>query len=374
METLSWLISEWGSVGWVQSLAILLGALLLAKVVEWILCSVVGRLARRTRTRVDDQAVQILRRPVFASVLITGLILALPPLALPPGPVSGATRLLETLLLVIWLGTGMRLSSAVLRALSSGPLATRRVHASAVPLLDNTVRVVLVGGAAYFAFLIWHIDLTAWLASAGIIGIAVGFAAKDTLGNLFAGVFILIDAPYKVGDYVVLDGEDRGQVTHIGLRSTRLLTRDDVEIIIPNSVIGGAKIINESGGPWPKYRIRIRVGVAYGSDVDHVRRVLEEVAASTGEVCTDPAPRVRFRAFGDSSLDFELLCWIDEPGARGLVSDLLHTDVYKRFAAEGIVIPFPQRDLHFKLEEACHTIDTSSSPSRHPGRPSSPPQ
>ncbi len=367
METLSWLIAEWGSVGWVQSVAILLGTLLLAKIVEWILCSVVGRLARRTRTSVDDQAVQILRRPVFVTVLVSGLLLALPPLALPAGPVGITTRLFQTLLLLIWLTTGMRLSSAVLRALSSGPLASRRIHASAVPLLDNTVRVVLVGGAAYFAFLIWNIDLTAWLASAGIIGIAVGFAAKDTLGNLFAGVFILVDAPYKVGDYVVLDGEDRGQVTHIGLRSTRLLTRDDVEIIIPNSVIGGAKIVNESGGPWPKYRIRIRVGVAYGSDIDQVRRVLEEVAATTREVCSDPAPRVRFRAFGDSSLDFELLCWIDEPGARGLVTDLLLTAIYKNFAAEGIEIPFPQRDIHIRNGgEGCHTIDTSPPPPCHP--------
>ncbi|HHN73757.1 MAG TPA: mechanosensitive ion channel family protein, partial [Acidobacteria bacterium] len=83
METLSWLIAEWGSVGWVQSVAILLGTLLLAKIVEWILCSVVGRLARRTRTSVDDQAVQILRRPVFVTVLVSGLLLALPPLALP---------------------------------------------------------------------------------------------------------------------------------------------------------------------------------------------------------------------------------------------------------------------------------------------------
>ena len=207
-------------------------------------------------------------------------------------------------------------------------------------------RIVLAGLAAYFVFVIWAIDLTAWLASAGIIGIAIGFAAKDTLGNLFSGIFILIDTPYKVGDYIVLDAGERGQVTQIGIRSTRMLTRDDVEVIIPNSIIGGAKIVNESGGPWPKFRVRVKVGVAYGSDIDLVRSVLEEVAENAEKVCDEPEPRVRFREFGDSSLDFELLCWVEEPAMRGLVLDALNTEIYKRFAAEGITIPFPQRDLH----------------------------
>ena len=86
--------------------------------------------------------------------------------------------------------------------------------------------------------------------------------------------FILADAPYKIGDFVVLDSGERGEVTHIGIRSTRLLTRDDIQVTIPNSVMGNTKIINESGGPTEKFRIRVIVGVAYGSDIDQVREVL----------------------------------------------------------------------------------------------------
>ena len=94
--------------------------------------------------------------------------------------------------------------------------------------------------------------MTAWLASAGVVGIAVGFAAKDTLANLFSGVFILADAPYKIGDYIVLDATGmRGKVTQIGLRSTRLITRDDVEVTIPNSIMGNSQVINQSGGSTP---------------------------------------------------------------------------------------------------------------------------
>jgi small-conductance mechanosensitive channel len=199
--------------------------------------------------------------------------------------------------------------------------------------------------AGYLLQMIWGIDPTAWLASAGVIGIAVGFAAKDTLANLFSGIFIVADAPYTIGDYIVLDTGERGEVTHVGMRSTRLLTRDDVEITIPNAIIANAKIINESGGPTEKHRIRIPVGVAYGTDVDEVEKILEEIAAEHPAILDDPAPRVRMRAFGNSSVDFELLGWIERPVQRGLVSHELHKAVYKRFAAEGITIPFPQQDL-----------------------------
>ena len=124
-----------------------------------------------------------------------------------------------------------------------------------------TIKMLLIGFGAYVFLMIWGINATAWLASAGVIGIAVGFAAKDTLSNLLSGVAIVADTPYKIGDYVVLDSGERGKVTNLGMRSTRLLTRDDVEITVPNAVIANATIINESGGPWVKHRIRSEVAV-----------------------------------------------------------------------------------------------------------------
>ncbi len=161
------------------------------------------------------------------------------------------------------------------------------LHPQTLPLFENITNIAIFVFAVYIIFSTWHVDMTAWLASAGIVGIAIGFAAKDTLANLFSGVFILADAPYKIGDFVVLDTGERGQVTHIGIRSTRLLTRDDIEVTVPNSVMGNTKIINESGGPGEKYRIRIAVGVAYGSDIDKVREVLVNFALNEEDVCDD---------------------------------------------------------------------------------------
>jgi len=244
----------------------------------------------------------------------------------------------------------IRVSKLLLSAASQRAKPNAIVRPQTLPLFINLVAIAIFVLGVYFVFQSWHVDMTAWLASAGIAGIAIGFAAKDTLANLFSGVFIMADSPYKIGDYVVLDDGVglRGKVTHIGIRSTRLLTRDDVEVTIPNSVMGNSTVVNESGGPHLKFRIRVAVGVAYGSDIDQVRAVLMSVAEESEAVCDDPEPRVRFRAFGASSLDFELLCWVYNPELRGRVLDALNTAVYKRFQTEGIEIPYAKQDLYIK--------------------------
>ena len=121
-----------------------------------------------------------------------------------------------------------------------------------------------------------------------------------------------------------------------------------MEVTIPHAVIANAKIVNESGGPWEKERIRVPVGVAYGSDVDEVCSVLEAVALNHAEIVRQPAPRVRMRAFGASSLDFELLAWIDHPQLRGRVRHELLKAVYHAFIEHDIEIPFPQSDVHVR--------------------------
>ncbi|SVD36121.1 uncharacterized protein METZ01_LOCUS388975, partial [marine metagenome] len=185
-------------------------------------------------------------------------------------------------------------------------------------------------------------------ASAGVLGIVLGLAAKDTIANLFSGIFIMVDSPYKEGDYINLDSGERGYVMNIGIRSTRIMTRDDIEITIPNSVIANAKIINESGGPHEKERVRLSVGVAYGSDVDLVKNILVDIAKNSELISQKFEPRVRFREFGESSLNFQLLFWIDKPEARGRTLDALNTAIYKEFNNNNIEIPFPQRTVHLK--------------------------
>ena len=278
-------------------------------------------------------------------VVYLSLVAAVQVLPLGEALTTFISRLLVSVLVVQLMRAALRASRLTLDLLSRLSDRFAFIEERTIPLFDLMITVMVLGGTAYAMLQVWKLDVTAWLASAGIIGIAVGFAARDTLANLFAGFFIIADAPYKMGDYVVLDSGERGEVTRVGIRSTRLLTRDDVEIIVPNSMMANTKIVNESGGRWIKFRIRIKVGVAYRSDVDQVVEVLERVAREHDTVCRDPEPRVRMRGFGDSSLDFELLCWVERPSERGKVSHQLYMAIYKELAREGIEIPFPQRDM-----------------------------
>jgi small-conductance mechanosensitive channel len=121
------------------------------------------------------------------------------------------------------------------------------------------------------------------------------------------------------------------------------LTRDDVEVTLPNSYIANSKVVNESGGPYEKTRVAIVVGVAYGSDIDRVRQVLHDAAASVEFVVSDPAPRVQFIEMGDSALLFRVQGWVNQPVMRGSCIDGMNTAIYKALGQANIEIPFPQR-------------------------------
>ncbi len=345
-QTQAW-VQLLGPNVYLQAVAIAAIFVIIGKIADLVISRLIAKLVSRSRTDIDDNLVALLHRPVFISFVLLGLALATDRLQLQGAPQYLTLGILKTIAIVIWYSFFRGLVQILVIALSRSGGASKFPE-SMLPLLNNVLKVALFALAVYFFFLAWSINVTAWLASAGIVGLALSFAAKDTLSNLFAGVSIVADAPYKTGDFITLDTGERGMVTHIGLRSTRILTRDDIEITIPNGLIGNAKIVNEAGGPSTKHRIRIPVGVAYGSDVDKVSATLAAVADNHEEVCKSPAPRVRFRRFGDSSLDFEMLCWIDLPVNRGRMIHELNTAVYKSFQRDGIEIPYPQRDLHVR--------------------------
>lgn len=323
-------------------------AYLVGKGLQGFFSKGVKKLTSRTPTRFDDQLIEAINRPVLPSMVVLALLIGISTVQLPEFVHNLTVRLLYLLLLLLWTGAAMRVAHIVLEILSSNRKRFTIIQPRTIPAFDMTLKILVVGAAAYLFLLIWGINPTAWLASAGVIGIAVGFAAKDTLANFFSGIFIIADAPYKIGDYIILDTGERGMVKQLGMRSTRLLTRDDIEITIPNAVMGNAKIINESGGPWEKERIRIPIGVAYGSDVDAVEDLLIKIALDHPEIVKSPSPRVRLRTFGPSSLDFELLGWIDHPELRGRIVHEMNKAIYKGLASAGIRIPFPQTDVHIR--------------------------
>ncbi len=320
----------------------------LAKIGVLIFKKSLGQITKRTKSDLDDQLIDALRKPFFLTIFFFFLGMAIKTIGMSESIEGNVIRVLASILALTWMMRGFKILSLLLDTLSRHKHRFEIVQPKTIPLFDLIGKILLIAMGSYTLLIIWGINPTAWLASAGVIGIAVGFAAKDTLANLFSGFFIIADTPYKVGDFVNLDSGERGMVTHVGMRSTRLLTRDDVEITIPNNVIGNAKIINESSGQSEKTRIRIKVGAAYGTDAKHVCDVLMQVAEAHKEVVKEPKARVRFRAFGASSLDFELLVWIEQPVLRGRILHELNLQVYDAFNQAGIEIPYAKQDIYIK--------------------------
>lgn len=335
--------NPWIQAGIVACLTVVVGSLL-----AYLVFSFLRAIARRTGWKIDDHLVQILRFPVWYSVLLAGLLTAVFLMPLSQLTTTFWTNILWTINVLVWTFSAIKALRVILKRLSDEDDSFKLIQPGTLPLFYNSVFVIVVVTGIYSLSRIWAIDVTTWLASAGVVGIAVGFAAKDTLANLFAGIFILADAPYKIGDYIVLDNGDRGLVRHIGLRSTKLLTRDDVEITIPNSIISNSRIINQSGGPTKRFRLRIQFSVAYGTNIDQVRTLTIAIASAEKLILKKPLPRLRFRRFEASGIAFELLCWVKLPALRGRATDRLNEAVYNAFLEEEIEIPNRKQDLYVK--------------------------
>ena len=237
--------------------------------------------------------------------------------------------------------------------ITSKRIFAKTIDANLVRLITRLITLVILFLLLWYTTDYLGMSFTAVFASAGIVGLGVALAARETLSNFFGGISIFLDRPFKSGDYIVLDSGERGRVDEVGLRSTRIITRDDVQISIPNALMTNTKVTNQSA-PHSRFRVRIKVGVAYGSDVDKVEQVLLAIARDNKMVAFVPDPRVRFRQFGDSALEFELLCWARRPENQGLLVHELNHQIYKDFAAGGIEIPFPQRSVHL------HSYENSS--------------
>ncbi len=329
--------------------AVVIGvSLVLGFVIQWVLTRAIPAMTSHTKTDLDERLARVVQAPIVQTVVLLGLFIAAGRLGMEEAASTVTARGLLTLGLLIWTRTTLRVAVLCLEFASDRADTFPLVEKRTFPLFSNLSVVVVLVAATYVLLVIWDIDATGWAASAGVLGIAFGFAAKDTLANLFSGVFIVADAPYQLGDYIVLDNGERGRVEHIGLRSTRILTRDDVQITIPNSVIANARITNQSGGGDTRMRVRVGVSVSYDADIDLVRKLLAEIADAEALVLDAPEPRVRFRRLGESGLDFELLGWVRDPAHRGRAIDGINTDIIKRFRAEEVEIPYPQRVVHMR--------------------------
>jgi potassium efflux system protein len=208
--------------------------------------------------------------------------------------------------------------------------------------------IIVVGSVAALAALGLDMTQFGWFLTAA--GVGIGFGLQEIFSNLISGLILFFERPVQVGDVVTV-GDVQGDVQQINLRSTVIRTGDGVSIILPNKRLITDDVINWSHGQ-KRTRLQIEVGVAYGSDTELVRRVLLQCASSNERVMRRPVPDVEFRSFGDSQLTFILYCWLPSPDItlRRRARSEMNTAIDTAFAANGITIPFPQRDVHVKRE------------------------
>jgi small-conductance mechanosensitive channel len=222
-------------------------------------------------------------------------------------------------------------------------------------LLIQKLAGIAVTVTAFFIVIdLLQIDLTTFAFFSGAIGLAVGFGMQKTVGNLIAGIILLMDRSIKPGDVIVV-GDSFGSVNKIGVRAVSVVTRDGKEHLIPNENLMTQEVENWSYSDR-KVRVRIPVGVAYDCDLKLAQELMLRAVAESPRVLDSPKPNVWLTAFGESSVDHEILAWIADPegGVGNVRSDVLNR-LWWLFKEHGIEIPFPQRDLHIKMPPAAET-------------------
>ncbi len=225
-------------------------------------------------------------------------------------------------------------------------------------LLSKFSGAIIYATAVILALDVLGMNVMPFIAGAGVAGIAIGFAAKDTLSNLIAGVLLIIDRPFEIGDRIEVWSAPAGSATwgdviDIGLRATKIKTTDNIIIIIPNNEIMTRDIVNYTSIST-KIRVRINVGVAYDADIEKAKELIKDVAGQAAWISKEPPPKVVVRNFGESSVDLQLRVWIDNARKRMDTISYITDKIKAAFDKNGIEIPYPKRDITLIRRSIAH--------------------
>ena len=198
------------------------------------------------------------------------------------------------------------------------------------------------------------LNIMPFVAGAGVAGIAIGFAAKDTLSNVISGILLIVDRPLKVGDRIEIWSAPKnsatwGDVIDIGLRATKIRTTDNIVIIVPNNEIMNRDIVNYTDIS-DEIRVRIPIGIAYESNMKKAKEIIIGISLQLDWVMRDPVPKVVVRNFGASSVDLQARVWISDPRRRMDTISYITDNVKEAFDREGIEIPYPKREIFIRKE------------------------
>lgn len=335
----------------ITALAILVGALVISWLVVRLLNFVVRKYLVRTATQLDDVIVQSIKSPLRVTIIVVGIDLALNVLSFIPLEWQEG---LDNAFFIVYLALVFIALYILIGGLAEW-YGNEVVFNTETELDDKFLtffralaRIIVTIIA--FIILLGHfgIEPSALVTTLGISSLAIALAAQETLSDVISGFMILLDQPFAIGDRVaLLDIDTWGDVVEVGLRSTRILTRDNRLVTVPNSVIGKGLIVNYSD-PNTVYRVETHVGVGYGTDLDLARRTMVEALEAESWVMKEKPVEALMLEFGDSALVFRVRCWIEDYVETRRVMDKMNSVLYRALNEAAIEIPFPRRDVHLR--------------------------
>ncbi len=320
-------------------------------IVRGITFRVLRKWSERAETKLDDIAIESFRVPSFYWCIAIGLYFGIAVSELPEKYIHYSTRLIDIIIIF---------SITIAAANVAGRVFRNYVRKSNLPipttgLAYGILKGTIIGIGLLIILSVLGISITPLITAFGVGGLAVALALQDTLSNLFSGIHILMEKTIRVGDFIRLETGQEGYVEDITWRTTRVRMLPNNMVVIPNSKLAQS-IVTNYYLPEKKMSLLIQIGVSYSEDPERVEAVLvDEAKKAVGQVpglLGDPEPFVRFiPGFGDSSLDFTLICQVQEFVDQYLAQHELRKRIFKRFRKEGIGIPFPHRTVYLREDK-----------------------
>ena len=331
---------------YLKFLFILIVSILVAFLVMLIMKRILKPLVKRTKTKVDDLIIKSIASISFYIVIIVGFKIGIQHFEFETDMFSNIVNTLFILIIVVMV---LRIITNFARhwlsewADKTASTADDRL----IPLVAKILKTVTIILGFFFIFDTWNINLSPLLATAGIAGIAIGFAVRDSLANILGGIQLVFDKTFKVGDKIELESGEMGEILDIGIRSTKLRTYDNEVIYIPNGSLANTKIKNFTV-PDLSIRVNVNFGVEYGSDPENVRSVVLDAVKRIETVIEQPEPVVQFLNMGDFSLDFVARVWVKNYTEAYSTKLSVTDEIYKALNKANIGIPFPTRTVFTK--------------------------
>ncbi|MBW2965189.1 mechanosensitive ion channel family protein [Candidatus Woesearchaeota archaeon] len=306
-------------------------------------------LTAKTKTKLDDMLVERTNKPISWLLIFIGLRISLDFLDL-QNMVGDVLSKINNSFIYLW--SGIVIIAVIVTLIDYWGMTYAKktkstIDDALVPLFRRTTKVVMMVVLAIMILSMWGVDVTGLLAGVGIAGIAIGFAVKDSLANIFGGVSIILDKSVNVGDKIELADGTVGIVDDVGIRATRIKTYDNESVLIPNGSMSTMKIKNYNL-PDLRARVTVQFGTEYGTDPEKVKKLVLAEIKGMKEVLKDPEPVVRFSEMADFALVFKAFFWVDDISKVYPNKEEANLKIYKMLNKKKIGIPFPTQTVYVK--------------------------